>query len=94
MIDTFTSIDFETAMNHHICSVGIVTFENGIIIDEYHQLIKPPGNTYNWHTTKVHGLTSRDTQFSPSFHEVYPNIRDRLFGNIIVAHNESFDEGC
>ncbi|MEZ4939181.1 MAG: 3'-5' exonuclease [Crocinitomicaceae bacterium] len=91
MITTFTAIDFETAMNHHICSVGIVTFENGIIIDEYHELIQPPNNEYNWHNIRVHGITQRDTQYAPRFDEVYPEIKDRLFGNIIVAHNESFD---
>ena len=38
---TFTAIDFETADKHHICSVGIVTVENGKIIDEYQTFIQP-----------------------------------------------------
>ncbi len=28
----FVAIDFETAVRHHICAVGIVTVENGEII--------------------------------------------------------------
>ena len=43
---TFTAIDFETATSKHnsACSVGIVTVENGIIVDEYQTLIQPPKN--------------------------------------------------
>jgi DNA polymerase III epsilon subunit-like protein len=37
---TFTAIDFETATAFHPCSVGIVTVENGVIVDEFVSLIK------------------------------------------------------
>ena len=88
---TFTAIDFETAIRHHICAVGIVTVENGKIIDEYHTLIKPPNNEYNWHNIQVHGITERNTLNAPTFDEIYPEIKKRLQGKTIVAHNESFD---
>jgi len=91
MISTFTAIDFETAIVHHICSVGIVTFENGEIVEEYQALIQPPNNTYGWHNIKVHGITSNETKSSPSFNEIYPEIRKRIYGRTLVAHNESFD---
>ena len=51
---TFTAIDFETAIGHHPCSVGIVTVENGVIVDEFVTLIKPPKNEYSPFTIKVH----------------------------------------
>jgi DNA polymerase-3 subunit epsilon len=44
---TFTAIDFETATAFHPCSVGIVTVENGVIVDEFVSLIKPPNNLYS-----------------------------------------------
>ncbi len=88
---TFTSIDFETAIRHHICAVGIVTVENGKIADEYHSLIRPPNNEYNGHNIQVHGITEEDTQNTLAFDKVYPEIKKRLQGKIIVAHNESFD---
>jgi len=88
---TFTAIDFETAINHHICAVGIVTVKNGEIIDEYHTLIQPPNNEYNWHTIQVHGITPKDTINAPKFDKVYPEIKKRLLGKTVVAHNESFD---
>ncbi len=89
----FTAIDFETptSPNDSICAVGIVTVENGKIIDEYHSLIKPPNNEYSWHNTEVHGITAEDTQHSVSFDKIYPEIRKRLQGKLVVAHNEAFD---
>jgi DNA polymerase-3 subunit epsilon len=39
---TFTAIDFETAIGHHPCSVGIITVNNGVVVDEFVSLIKPP----------------------------------------------------
>ena len=88
---TFTAIDFETAEKHHICSVGIVTVEDGDIIDEYHTLIQPPNNKYSPFTIKVHGICPEDTVNAPRFNEIYPEIKKRLEGKTIVAHNESFD---
>ena len=90
---TFTAIDFETAVNHHICAVGIVMVENGKIIDEFSALIQPPNNEYNWHNVHVHGITENDTANTPFFDKVYPEIKKRLAGRTIVAHNESFDRG-
>jgi DNA polymerase III subunit epsilon len=88
---TFTAIDFETAHKHYICAVGIVCVENGEITDEFYTLVQPPYNEYNWFCTYVHGIRSYDTVNSPSFADIYPEIKKRLFGKIIVAHNESFD---
>lgn len=90
---TFTAIDFETATCHHICAVGIVTVENGKIIDEFSALMQPPNNEYNWHNIQVHGITEDDTADAPFFDKVYPEIKKRLSGRTIVAHNELFDRG-
>ena len=90
-MSNFVAIDFETAVRHHICAVGIVTVENGEITEEYYSLVKPPNNEYNYYCTQVHGITPLDTVNSPSFAEIYPEIKKRLFGKTVVAHNESFD---
>lgn len=87
----FTAIDFETATGYHPCSVGIVTVENGIIVDEFVTLIKPPNNVYSPFTIQVHGIYPRDTLNAKSFDQVYPEIQKRLQNRIVVAHNESFD---
>ncbi|MBF7089977.1 3'-5' exonuclease [Flavobacterium sp. ALJ2] len=88
---TFTAIDFETAIGHHPCSVGIVTVENGVIVDEFVTLIKPPNNEYSPFTIRVHGIYPRDTINAKTFAQVYPEIKKRLENRTVVAHNESFD---
>jgi DNA polymerase-3 subunit epsilon len=87
---TFTAIDFETAIGHHPCSVGIVTVENGVVVDDL-CLIRPPNNLYSPYTIKVHGIYPRDTINAKTFAQVYPEIQKRLQNRIVVAHNESFD---
>lgn len=87
----FVAIDFETAVSHHICAVGIVSVDNGVIVDEYYTLIQPPRNEYNWYCINVHGITPKDTLHAPTFEKVYPEIKKRLSNRVVVAHNESFD---
>ncbi len=87
----FVAIDFETATAFHPCSVGIVTVENGQIVDEFVSLIKPPNNLYSPFTIQVHGIYPRDTVNARTFAQVYPEIKKRLQNKTIVAHNESFD---
>ena len=87
----FVAIDFETATAYHPCSVGIVTVENGVIVDEFVTLIKPPRNEYNPFTIAVHGIHPRDTVNAKTFTQVFPEIQKRLQNRIVVAHNESFD---
>ncbi len=41
MIKNFVSLDFETANGKNPCSIGIVEFSDGKIINEYYSLIKP-----------------------------------------------------
>ncbi|MEA3317252.1 MAG: 3'-5' exonuclease [Bacteroidota bacterium] len=94
-MQNFTAIDFETATakRNSACAVGIITVENGKIVEEFHTLIKPPNNEYNWRNINVHGITENDTINAPFFNEIYHEIKKRLAGRTIVAHNESFDRG-
>jgi len=89
----FVAIDFETATGQRdsACSVGIVSFKDGEIIEEFHALIQPPYNEYFWRNTEIHGITAHDTRDIGSFDHIYPEIYKRLKGKTIVAHNESFD---
>ena len=90
-MSTFTAIDFETATAYHPCSVGIVTVEEGIIVDEFVTLIQPPNNFYNPFNIQVHGIYPRDIANAKTFLEVFPEIERRLKNRVVVAHNESFD---
>ena len=89
----FTAIDFETATPNHnsACAVGIVTVADGEIVGKYVSLIQPPENRIWGQFTKIHGISWRDTLDAPTFAELYPEIRNRLFGRTLVAHNANFD---
>ena len=89
----FTAIDFETATGKRssACAVGIVTVENGQITEKFYSLIQPPNNEYFGMNIGVHGIHPSDTKDAPTFAELYPEIRKRLQGVTLVAHNEVFD---
>ncbi len=92
-MQTFTAIDFElaTAAYSSVCSVGIVNVQDGIIVNEYYSLVRPPQNKYMWQTTRVHGIKPKDTLHAPTFAELFPTLRVLLEGQKMVAHNEAFD---
>lgn len=89
----FVAIDFETATQDLAspCAVAIVTVENGMVVEEYYQLIQPPMNQYDAINIEIHGITPEQTAKAPSFRDVFPEIFKRLAGKTIVAHNERFD---
>ena len=96
----FVALDFETATGSRAsaCALGIVTVSGGEITEAWHTLIRPPDNQYWRMNIGVHGITPAKTRSSPDFAAIYPEIRKRLHGKTVVAHNESFDrsvlKGC
>lgn len=95
-MENFAAIDFETANGHRssVCAVGVVIVRGGKIVDRFYSLIRPTPNFYNYWTTQVHGLTRKDTDSQPRFPEVWNQIKDRITGLPLVAHNRPFDESC
>lgn len=87
----FVAIDFETASGYDPCAVGIVKVQNSKIVEEYSTLIKPPRNYYDWRTIRVHGIKPKDTLHAKSFKQLYPEIKSLLYGQNVIAHNETFD---
>lgn len=84
----FVAIDFEhaTRVKGTICSVGIVSFKDGEIVDKYYSLVKPPENEYEWFTVRKHKLNSHFTENAPTFNEIFPEIHKRINNNTVVAH--------
>lgn len=93
---SFTAIDFETANNtaSSICQIGLVRVEDGIITHKIDQLIRPPGNVYQYYNTRVHGITKEMTQDAPTFEDIWPQMRPLIEFQHVVAHNMQFESSC
>lgn len=89
----FVTIDFETASSapNSPCEIGLTFVRNGIIQGTYSKLIRPPGNRYDYWNIKVHGIKPEETQYQPSFGDIWPELQPMLEGQFIVAHNAAFD---
>lgn len=89
----FVAIDFETATMERFsaCAIAIVTVINGHIIEKYYTVIKPPQNKINPKFIDIHHITPEQTFHAPNFVQIYPEIKRRLQGKTVVAHNAGFD---
>ena len=88
----FTAIDFETAHAEFPCEIGLTRVENGIIINTKSWLIKPACFPYmNYWNQKVHGISSSDLASSPTFEDLWSELKPWFEDNYLVAHNAAFD---
>lgn len=94
MLD-FVAIDFETATSKYdsACSVAVVEVKNGKEIDSYYSLIRPPQLCFLPFNIKIHGITPTMVKEKPDFKGIWSELRSRLEGRIVVAHNAQFDMG-
>ena len=97
----FVALDFETATHERnsASELGICVVENSEIIETKSWLIKPPSYPYfSPHNINVHGIYPDDVKNAPTFDEIWSEIEDVLYGNLMIAHNASFDasvlRGC
>ena len=91
MNDNFVAIDFETSYGHIPCSIGIVEFDNGEIINEYYSLIKPIGLKFSYINTSINGINVEDVINEREFDEIWDEIEHFFIDRVVVAHNSSFD---
>lgn len=96
MLRDFCAIDFETANNQpsSVCSVGIVLVRDGKIVGREYRLIRPEPDYYQSFCTRVHGLTTADTQAAAPFPVVWAELSPLIGDLPLVAHNARFDAGC
>ena len=92
----YVVVDIETtgfsASSDKITEIGAVKIENGVIIEEFNQLINP-GISIPWRITEITGITSDMVAGKPSIEEVLPLFIDFCADCAIVAHNARFDMG-
>lgn len=92
----FCAIDFETATHerHSACELGICVVENSQIVSTKTWLIKPPSFPYfNQRNIDVHGIVPNDVKDAPTFDEIWYEVQEMMYGNLMIAHNASFDAG-
>ena len=99
----FVAIDFETANSERssICSVGIVTVKDGLIVNEFYHLVKPPLGDYECledcfddYNIQIHGITPKMVKNEPTFVELWNVILPLLENKMVIAHNAAFDVSC
>lgn len=88
----YYAIDFETAneKRNSACALGIVEIDNHKLINKWDYLINPE-DEFNPFYTLLHGIKSEDIIDKPTFADIWPEINSILEGNLVVAHNASFD---
>ena len=96
---SFVGIDFETLFPQRVsaCSVGMVKYIDGEIVDRFYTLIRPPfdypgkcGGVLTW----IHGLTEDMVKDARTFEEVLPEMENFVDGLPLVAHNACVERAC
>lgn len=91
----FVALDFETANRSpsSACAVGAVRIRDGVIVDDFHTLIRPPEERGEFEpvNVRIHGITARDVEDAPLWPEVYPGLRAFIGDDTVVGHNAAFD---
>jgi len=92
-----TIIDFETANNHpaSACSIGLVVFEEGVIVHEAVHLIKPSADHgfFEPFNISIHGIEPHQVENELTFEELWPELLPWFSKSVLVAHNAMFDMG-
>ncbi len=78
--------------DRELIEISLITFEEEKIVEIYETLINPevPVSSFIKEFT---GITQRELDQAPKFHEVAESIRMRVEGNTFVSHNTDFDFG-
>lgn len=89
----FVAIDFETANEKisSVCQIGLAVVKNSKIVEKTDWLVRPVNNVFCNFNTYIHKITPQIVENKPEFNEVWPQFKKYLEGQIIVAHNASFD---
>lgn len=89
----YVAIDFQTAneLRASACSIGLVTVKDGEIVDEFYTLIRPDILHFNQDNVAMHGITEDMVKDKPYFVDLWPLIKKKIAGKVLVAHYAAFD---
>ncbi len=88
----FVAIDVETANADmsSICQIGLVVFENGVLVSAWDTLVNPEAY-FDQNNISIHGITREDVRTAPTFPEIEQELRE-ILGTKIVACHTPFDK--
>lgn len=83
----FAAIDVETANANmaSICQIGIASFRQGELVDEWKSLINPE-DFFDYPNICVHGIRPEDVEGAPLLPNVIEAVASRLAGGVAVCH--------
>lgn len=89
----FITIDFETAtaQRDSPCEIGLTFVEDSKIVETKSWLIKPWYKQFYSFNVMLHGISEKDVKDAPTFKQLWPELNKVLSGNLLIAHNASFD---
>jgi len=91
-MDKLLFLDLETtgldSKTDEILEIGIVS-ESGDIL--FNSLIKPVRNKTWEEAQKIHGITPKHVESSPTFNDVLPDVLDILADNTVIIYNADYD---
>ena len=89
---SFVAIDVETANadSSTICQIGIVTFTDGAVTDQWSTLVNPE-DFFDEFNVGIHEIDDDDVADAPTFPVIAREIHRRIAGRIVVAHT-GFDK--
>jgi DNA polymerase III epsilon subunit family exonuclease len=96
--ESYIAFDTETTgvgTSARILEIGVAVFENGVMVQEWSQLLKPSNVDWADDNVKkamsINNITDTDLFDKPTFEEVLPDIFVAFTHDVWVAHNASFD---
>lgn len=90
----FVTLDFETATSKRAsaCELGITIVKNGLIKETHSWYIKPPSYPFFENmNVSIHGITPDAVKDADDFARLWGKVLPILEGQLIIAHNSSFD---
>jgi len=89
----FTAIDFESAgaargQTDVPVQVGLACWTPGAEVEEGFVSFLYTEREVSWAAQKVHGISRADLAHAPTLVSLWPELKGRLAGNIVVAHGK------
>ncbi|MCR5581432.1 MAG: PolC-type DNA polymerase III, partial [Pseudobutyrivibrio sp.] len=94
--DNYVVFDIETTgfnpRNCKIIEIGAVKIQNGEIVDRFSEFINPQV-PIPYVITELTSIKDEMVENAPTIDEILPRFMEFCEGNVLVAHNASFDTG-